>query len=375
MTTLGLSSCASKHHHIDAAVAPFTAQAADTIHIAWQREVDFRRPATISGFSQPVVAGSYIVIGGQDRRVRIFTMDGDELNRVALAAPCESSGLQLANGLVVVGDIDGMLYGIDPDQAKIVWKTHLGAPLISAPVALQHGFIVQVSNNQVYRFDDNGKKVWSYSGLLGGLSMRQTPAPVVYDGKVYVALSNSDVVALKASNGTFLWKHQLLINTDFSVLSEMKVPSSTPTLVTTSSSGAAEDMLVVALFQGDIDFLSLSDGSTLHRRHISLKSSALLHDKRLFVADTEGFIRALDASSSDILWKQHLSSGALSGPVLWHNKLWVADDRGYVFRLTLDGGIEAVVKLKGRIDRAPVVTPKGVLVRNNLGTLYLLTTS
>ena len=60
------------------------------------------------------------------------------------------------------------------------------------------------------------------------------------------------------------------------------------------------------------------------------------------------------------------------GPVLWQQSLWVADEFGKIYRLNLEGKLLATVELAGRIDLAPVAVSDGVLVRNNLGTLFKL---
>jgi len=92
----------------------------------------------------------------------------------------------------------------------------------------------------------------------------------------------------------------------------------------------------------------------------------------VFVADTAGAISALDASNGETLWKKQLTQGELTGPVYWQGSLWVADDKAMVYRLSLAGKFLASTELNGRIDRAPVVADEGVLVRNNLGSLYML---
>jgi len=43
-----------------------------------------------------------------------------------------------------------------------------------------------------------------------------------------------------------------------------------------------------------------------------------------------------------------------------------------VYRLDVDGHVLASIELAGRIDRAPVIAANGILVRNSLGTLYML---
>ena len=346
------------------------------ISVIWSVDLDQRRPASPSGMSNPAVArgehGEVIVAGAQDRRVRVYHANGSEIHRIALSAAGESGGLQLANGLVVVGDVDGKLFGLDINTGSVAWSVELPSAVMSRPVPAGNDFIVQTENNQVFRFTPNGAKVWSYSGPPGGLGIQLQPSPVVHRDHIYVAMKNGDVVALKADNGSFLWQRQLLLNNNAAVLSELKVPAATPVLILAELSGRHEDMLAVPIFQGEISFLSLLDGSTLMNRVISTKSSPLQVGERIYVADAKGALSLLDASGGETLWKQELSSGELTGPVLWQKNLWVADEFGKVFRLSLDGKLLGTVELAGRIDLAPVASSDGVLVRNNLGTLFKL---
>jgi len=361
-----------------AQTTPVVAPMRSTEHISviWRNNVDQRRPASPPGFSLPAAIatdhGELIIAGAQDRRMRVYSADGSEMTRIALNNASESGAVKLSNGLIVAGDVGGVLYGLDINNEKIAWQVQLSAALIGSPVVVDSDFIVQTSNNQVYRFTDKGEKVWSFSAQLGGLGIHLYPSPVVYRKHVYAIFSNGDVISLLAKNGNFAWKRQLVLSNNAAVMSEVKIPTATPLVVPASDSGRDEDMLVVAVFQGELTFLSLQDGSTLNARHLSVKSKPLLVGKTVFVADAAGALSALDASNAETLWKKQLSNSGLSGPVLWQGSLWIADEQGRLFRLDQDGKVLASTQLDGRIDRAPVATANGILVRNNLGTLYLL---
>ncbi|MDQ6992650.1 MAG: PQQ-binding-like beta-propeller repeat protein [Mariprofundus sp.] len=346
------------------------------IKLVWQKNLDQRKPLSPPGFSLPASvlgkSGELIVAGSEDRYLRFYSASGAELNRIGLAAPSESGVLKLANGVIVVGDIAGNLYGIDLLQQVIKWQYKLSSALISKPQLVKNGFIIQTSNNQIYRFSDKGKKIWSFSALLGGLAMHLSPAPVIYHGRVYAAFSNGDVVALKAADGGFLWKRQTILINDAAVLSELKSPVAAPTVIPAAASGRDEDMLAVPLFQGQLLFLSLLDGSTLKARELSMKASPLLLGGKLLIADTHGAVSALDAASGETLWKKQLSNGELTGPVLAQGLLWFADDHGRVYRMDQEGHVAGLIELSGRIDRTPVVVGGGVIVRNDLGFLYML---
>ena len=344
--------------------------------VLWRRDVDQRKPASPPGFSLPTIVhsdqGDLVVAGSQDGRVRFYTLSGHEAGRIALQSPCESGGLQLSNGLVVVGDVEGNIYGLDLANERIVWQQSLSSAMFGHPVAVDDDFIVQTSNNLIYRFSADGKKIWSYSSSrIGGISMHLTPSPVVYKHRIFALFSNGDVISLKADTGSLLWKRQLLISNKAAVMSELKVPVATPVVIPVGVSVAKEDLLAVSIYQGDMFFLSLRDGSTLAARGLSLKGSPLLFDGKLIVADASGAVSALDAAGIT-LWKKQLSNGELTAPVVWNHRIWVADEQAHVFRLSADGNLEASLALDGRIDRSPVVSKQGVLLRNNLGTLYLL---
>lgn len=346
------------------------------IELVWRNNLDQRQPASPPGFSLPATittpAGERIVAGAQDGRVRVYRSNGSEQQRISLAAAGESGALQLNNGLVVLGDVAGNLYGLDSQTFAIKWRYTLSSGLIGRPVPVDHDFIIQTANNQIYRFTADGNKVWSFSGNLGGLGMHLTPSPVVYEDHVYAALSNGDVVAMRAADGGFLWKRQMVLNNDAAVLAELKVPVASPVVIPAAQTGHDEDLLAVSLFQGDLGFLSLQDGSQLRTRHLSAKSTPLLIGQRLFVADTSGSVSALDAGSGETQWKLQLGKGELTGPTLSQGMLWLADDQGKVYRIDQEGHLSGQIELSGRIDRAPVATSGGVLVRNNLGVLYML---
>jgi len=352
------------------------ARSAGHISVLWRNNLDQRKLASPPGFSLPAAIttaqGERVIAGARDKRVRIYSASGSEMDRIALANASESGALKLSNGLVVVGDVGGILYGLDIDKGRIAWQKQLSSALIGVPVAAGDDFIIQTSNNQIYRFTADGKKLWSYSGQLGGLGIHLNPSPVIYNNHIYAIFSNGDVIALKAENGNFLWKRQMLLSNKAAVMSEVKIPAASPLVIPASQSGHGESMLVVSIFQGELSFISLQDGSTLSTRKLSLKSKPLLIGNTVFVADASGALSALNTAGAETLWKQQLSHGELTGPILWQDSLWVADDQARIFRLDQSGKLLASTQLDGRIDRSPVAASGGILVRNNLGTLYML---
>ena len=369
LVVLPLASCAGSHPN-------GLSGSGATIEKVWSVDVDQREIGEPAGFSQPAVSTSQnlIVIGGRDGRVRVYDLNGSEQHMITIREASDSGALALANGLVAVGDIGGMLYAIDPVAGKIVWQAQLSASFLSQPVALNDGFVVQTMDNRIYHFSFDGQKVWSHTGSSGALGMYSTPSPLVKGQAVYALFSNGDAIALRADSGDLIWRRQLLLNTDAPVLSELRTPVANPLYVDRVSMGIehANDALLVSFYQGNVLALAIDDGRQLFSKDVSIKSTPLIYQNVIYLATASGEVEATDLTNGATLWKQKLSEGELLGPVIWNGKLWLADDRGIVMRLGLDGRKESSIELSGRIERAPVATSAGVLTRTGLGVLTLL---
>jgi len=334
------------------------------LQLIWGVDVDQRKPGSPFAYASPALAGKLIVTGAQDGFVHIYNLQGSELRRVPLQSVSDSGALAVSESLVVLGDAEGMLYGINPQQGRIVWKRHLSSVMLGHPVRAGGDVVAQTGDNSLYRVSAKGEKKWSFSGAQSGLSMHLAPSPLVADGVVFATMSNGDVVAVRADSGDLVWRRQLLLNTDAVVLGELKAPLADPVEVA--------GVLVVSFYQGNMEALSARDGQQLWQRKLSLKSKPAIDKNRLFAATADGAVAELDPATGVTLWKQKLPAGELVGPVIWHDKVYVADDRGQVFALSLKGKILGSIQLPGRIDRSPVVSPEGLLLRTNLGGLYLI---
>jgi len=308
-------------------------QAPSELQLVWGVDVDQRRPLSPYSFAQPVQAGDLIVLTGQDSYAHIYS------------------------------DAQGILYGIDPREGSILWEWKMSTAMFGHPVRIGDDLLVQTGDNSVYRISDKGEKLWSFSGPQAGLSMNSGPSPLVDGDVCYTVMTNGDALALRSDNGDLLWRRQLMLDNDAVVLSELKTPLADPVLI--------GDVLVVSFYQGDLIGLSARDGQQLWQRSLSLKSAPLAHDGRLFAASNDSVLE-LDPASGATLWKRKLDAGELVGPALAQAKLYVADIRGNVFTLSLDGHVTGELHLPGRVDRSPVVVAGGVLLRNNLGGLYLI---
>jgi len=345
------------------------------IHQVWSVDVDQRPPNAPIALSTPAVVNTaddtLLVLAARDKFVHVYNLEGDDVRRIAIEAPSDSGALLLSNGLVVVGDIDGRIYGIDPIAGVVAWQVQLTASFTNTPVALGDDFLVQTNDNFIYYFTAAGEKKWSYAGQNSVLSLYLSSTPLVAGNRIFAVQSNGDCVALKADSGDLLWKRQLLMSNNSSVLTEMKAPLATPLLLDTLNMNgeSVSDVLLVPFYQGELHALSASDGSELFSVPTSIKSSPLLWGGMMYLADSEGYIHAYHRDKGLRAWSKKISSTELLGPVLWQERLWVADKQGNVLVLNADGEVQAQTTVVGRIARLPQVTTEGVVIRTERGVM------
>jgi len=348
------------------------------IEQVWAVDVDNRKVADPLAYARPAVTGHgadmRIVLGGRDGRAHIYDLNGQELYRIALAEGVDSGAATLSSGLVVLADTGAILYGIDAMQGRIVWRFSLSSPLTGVPVAVGDDVLVQTSDNRIYRINAKGEKVWSFADQPGGLGLYLNASPLAYKGRVYALLSTGDAVSLHADTGDLEWRKQLLLDNNAAYLDDLKSPQAQPVWLPelNLNGNTARDVVLFSFYQGEVFALSRRDGSTSLRHSVSLKSAPLSHDGVLYIADTHGVLQAINRRSGTILWQQQLSNGELLGPVLWHGSLWLSNNQGNIFKVGLDGQLQAQFSLPGQFDRVPLLSSAGVVVHSSFGGLYLL---
>ena len=355
------------------------AQAQTSIDTVWSVDVDQRLPnAPIALSSSAVVKhgdDTWLVLAGRDAWVHVYDLvSGDEVKRFFLGYPSDSGAVALGNGLVAFGDIKGHVNVVDPTKGEVVWQKSLSAYFTILPQAIDGDFLIQTSDNEIYRFSPSGEKRWSFSGTKNTLSFYLGATPLIHKDVIYAVQNNGDAVALKAYTGDVLWKRQTIVSSISAALSDLKAPLAQPVYLPQLhlNGEQVKDALLVPIFQGDLVVLSATDGSQSFSLPISLKSRPLLLDKHMYMADSHGFLHLYDIQDGHRLWSKKISSHALMGPVSFAGSLWLTDNQGHILRTNLDGELEASKSLQGQIARLPIVTEQGLVIRTDRGEMMMV---
>ena len=139
-----------------------------------------------------------------------------------------------------------------------------------------------------------------------------------------------------------------------------------------------KDIIYTTSFNGDINAVSIQNGSVIWSRNVQIKlsSTPLVNEKFVIAGNIYGELIALNRRSGNIAWKVYLPSSLFSKPTLYNN---------VIYNQTHDGSVTAHALKTGQVlwtqklptpdlmligNSSPIIYRNLVFVSNALGSLY-----
>ena len=281
-----------------------------------------------------------------------------------------SSANQLNQSLLVVNDkvaiaaADGAVAVVNTDSGKLVWKHDIKSKLLSgAGFNGEQLAVVTVSNELVVLSE--GKVLWRKR-----LKAQSYTNPLVAGGRVFVLLADRSVAAFDALNGQFLWTQQRpgepLVLKQNGVL----LPYQNALIA-----GLGGRLVALNPDNGQIIWdvaMANPRGVNDLERLVDLVATASRVNDSVCVRAFQSQVGCVNVTRGALLWNR--ASVGVQG-VDGDAKLLVgAESIGVVRAWTRAGGERAwdTDRLKYRELTSPLVTPKGVVLGDEGGWLYLL---
>jgi outer membrane protein assembly factor BamB len=258
---------------------------------------------------------------------------------------------------------------LDPPLRE-AWSINTHA-LIEFPPAIANGVAYVVNkygNAKAVRLRDR-KILWErVTDPSNHGKQTDVTAPVYYQGKVYFAYLDGDLVAVDAASGKQAWKRNLHAHLE-------------------SSPMAVDGTLYLGTDKTNVVALRASDGKVRWQFNSpgAIKASPSFHHGRLYVADYEGSMFCLEAASGRPLWRTNTTKvppfgrgGFFSSPAIGFGHVYAARDDGTVFAFDEKSGKVAwsfptgdFVYGSPALARVPG-TPPSVYIGSENGRLYAL---
>ncbi|HET7360062.1 MAG TPA: outer membrane protein assembly factor BamB [Rhodanobacteraceae bacterium] len=277
-----------------------------------------------------------------------------------------AGGPAVADGLFVIGTLDGHLYALDAKDGSQRWQATLPSEVISAPAIVGGLVIARTNDGRVYGLDaGSGDRKWVYDqGSVPLLTLRGNGPLLVANGVVFFGADDGHLVALRMDNGEKLWDLPLATGegrTDIDRLDD-------------ADGGLVLDgnTLYAAAYHGQLTAIDGPSARPLWQHPFSTYTTLDIGGNALVGVDDHSDVWAFDKTSGSDMWKQDaLEWRWLTAPAVQGDYVVLGDLQGYVHWLQIgDGKIAARERLSKKAIRAqPLVVGDTVYVEDVEGDI------
>jgi outer membrane protein assembly factor BamB len=269
-----------------------------------------------------------------------------------------SGGPAVSGDLLVIGTLNGHVYGFNVKDGTQRWDSTLPSEVIDSPTIAGALTIVRTQDGRVYGLDStSGERRWvNDQGNVPLLSLRGNGPLLVANGVVFFGSDDGKLTALrldKLASGEGRTDIDRMNDADGSVI----LDGST---------------LYAAAYHGNLTSIDGPSGRPVWARPFSTYTSMAIAGNSLLGANTDSQVWAFDKSSGADMWKNdNLKYRWITAPAVQSDYVVVGDIEGYVHWLQVgDGALAGRQRLSKKAIRAqPVVAGDLVYIEDVQGHL------
>ena len=345
-----------------------------------QGRLKWRFDTSAPMFSSPSVVEGRLYLGSGDNRIVALDADtGDLIWEHAVTGPIDSSPA-IAGDSMFIGLRDGRLLSLHKDSGELQWEFQTGGIFATSPVVLEGILYIGSGDGKLYTLDaQTGQVRWSY----------QTDGHIASDPAI-----NDDIVAVLSQDS---YLHIVDKQTGRKRLDYRTMfARGSPTLVGDWAYTADQLGIVAAIdwhkreypFEKNVRWVRTQLWAWGALRELpplkglawaaflpgsNFVASPIVTEDRLYVADAEGRVHALDSESGDVVWTYKADGFFLSAMTLIGDGLFIGDRFGTMYALSAETGEELWRFETGApIGSTPVAANGLLYFTSEDGTLYAL---
>ena len=330
--------------------------------------------------ADPVVSGGRIFTVDSRARVMAHSTAGQPLWATDLTRPTDPGGASGA-GLAVRGERlfvstgYGDLVALDVRTGRRLWTQELGAAAAGAPTVVGDLVYVVARDATAWAVDaETGRVEWtvlgtpSTSGVVGGA------APAVAGDMAVLPFASRELVGVLRQGGTRLWSATVAGTRLGKVYASFGDISGDPVI--------DNGVVYAGSPSGRINAFELASGEELWSAPEGAMSPVLVTGGSVFAVTDQAELVRLDADTGERIWgtalpyfkrasvRKRTAVYAHHGPILAGGRLWVASSEGMLRAFSpTNGGLVAQVELPGGASTNPIVAGQTLYVVSADGQL------
>lgn len=276
-------------------------------------------------------------INVQDGQMRWRYPEKGEAARTFYAQPALTE-----DGQLIVGSYNSNLYSLNPQTGTENWVfSQAGGRFIGAALAYGDRIYAPSADQRLYALDLSGNEVWRFEGSRGALWAK--PLLDEERQRIYLPSMDHHLYAINLENGQLIWE----ANLNGSAVG-------TPVL--------EDGVLYIGSFAGAMSAINADSGAILWTTPLSnwVWAGPALHEGRLYFGDLGGSLYSVEARTGRILWETEPDGPVTSTPYIAEQTLYFTTEEGELKALSLDGVQQWTQPVGGRIYANP--TPANDLI-------------
>ncbi|MEP7190388.1 MAG: serine/threonine-protein kinase, partial [Roseiflexaceae bacterium] len=293
------------------------------------------------GGPAPVAANGILVVGTLDGQVLGIQDSSGELRWHKGGGQSPFGAPSVGAGMVFVGGTDEYIYGLSLSTGGTIWSHKVTGAALTAPTLDGDRLIVITDKGYISMLQSgSGQVIWDRP------LAQSTQPPTVSDGRIFVS-AGAKLFALDAEDGAVDW------------IFDAPSPITTRPVI-------ADDMVVVGSERGLLYALRIANGE-LHLRYQAsgaLSAAPAAGPSALYLADQSGAITAISPISASVLWRFEAGAAITAAPLLADGKLLFGAANGIFYTLDAGSGQQlARVQLGGSVLSPPALGDGLIFVR------------
>jgi outer membrane protein assembly factor BamB len=332
--------------------------------------------------AEPIVADGKVFTLDSESLVRVFDAEtGKRIWENDLTPDTDDDdlfggGLAVADGKVFVTTPFAKVIALDEKSGKKVWEVDAPSPM-RAPPAVSDGrlFAVTIDNQLVVYATDDGRRLWSNTGVEEAAGFLGGATPAVLGDVVVAAYTSGDLLAFDVVTGRSLWSDNLAGRTGGNAIAALTDIRGRPVI--------DRDRAIAIGNGGVMAAIDLHRGGRIWDNGLGGTQEPWVAGDFLYVLTSNSEVICLTRDDGRIKWLQSLPPFEdmeskedpiyWSGPVLVEDRLLVTGSNGVAVALSpYTGKILGKQELPDRSHLPPVVANKTIYMLSDDADLIAL---
>lgn len=331
--------------------------------------------------ADPIVGGGLVYTLDSRARVTATSTAGGRVWSVDLTPPGErgdsasGGGVAYAAGRVFVTSEYGELVALDARTGGVLWRQKTGAPISGAPTVAGDTVYVAARDASGWAVDvADGKVRWTTAGLRDVAGWMGVSAPAVVGDLVVFPFASGQLLGVDAATGQTRWSATVAGRRPGRAITAIRDLTGDPVII--------GDRVIAGSSAGRIAAFDRTTGAELWSAREGAMSPVLAAGNAVFAITDESQLVRLDISNGGRVWavplpdfvnqreRRRARVWAHYGPVLASGRLFVASSDGVLRAFDpASGALIGQGAIPGGAGTAPVVAGQTLYVTGRNGQL------